>query len=313
MHTIVKMIFGSHLYGTSTPSSDTDYKGIFFPSQRDLYLQRVPKSISEKTKQHGNTKNTAQDVDSEMYSLVYFVHLALAGETVALDMLHAPIRYILESHPIWSSLVAQREKFYTKNLKSFVGYARRQAAKYGVKGSRLADAERALQWLKDQALDTRMEQVWSLAPLGEHLQFQESEGTRYYDVCGKKLMGRAYCQHYVPMMEQFVTAYGHRAQEARDNQGIDWKAISHAFRAAYQVRHILLRGGYTYPLPETPWIRSVKSGELDFLTQVSPALEELMEQLEGLSQASDLPAQPDRAYWDDWLFHQLIAWQGISP
>lgn len=39
---IVKMLFGSHLYGTQTPSSDTDYKGVAMPSVRDIALGRVP-------------------------------------------------------------------------------------------------------------------------------------------------------------------------------------------------------------------------------------------------------------------------------
>ena len=74
MQLIVKMKFGSHLYGTATEDSDLDYKGVFIPSLRQLLLNRVPKSINEST---GNdiSKNTKYDIDYDLYSLHYFIML----------------------------------------------------------------------------------------------------------------------------------------------------------------------------------------------------------------------------------------------
>jgi len=36
MKCIVEMVFGSHLYGTDTPESDKDYKGVFMPARDDI-------------------------------------------------------------------------------------------------------------------------------------------------------------------------------------------------------------------------------------------------------------------------------------
>jgi len=47
---VVHMIFGSHLYGTNTPDSDTDYKGIFLPSREQVFLGKIPKSYSTSPK-----------------------------------------------------------------------------------------------------------------------------------------------------------------------------------------------------------------------------------------------------------------------
>ena len=126
MLTIVEMVFGSHLYGTATPASDRDFKGVVVPDLAQVLLQRVDKSLHDSTKT-GDGKNRPEDIDRERYSLQYFVELACAGETVALDMLHAPRAMALEAHDIWWDLVAKRELFYTKSLKAFVGYARKQA------------------------------------------------------------------------------------------------------------------------------------------------------------------------------------------
>ena len=38
--------FGSHLYGTDTPTSDTDYKGIFIPTKHMILMGNIPKSIN---------------------------------------------------------------------------------------------------------------------------------------------------------------------------------------------------------------------------------------------------------------------------
>ena len=167
MKIIVKTIFGSHLYGTSTPESDKDFKGIFMPSKEQIFLGHIPKSYNKNTKK-GNEKNTSDDVDTEIYSLHYFIKLACEGQTVALDMLHAPDNMIIESSHIWRAIVKNKEKFYTKNLKAFIGYARRQASKYGIKGSRLNAAKKIMDILIDYKYsDKKMKVVWDQLPIEE--------------------------------------------------------------------------------------------------------------------------------------------------
>jgi len=46
-----------------------------------------------------------------------------------MDMLHAPENMILQKTKIWDEILLNKQKFYTKNLKSFIDYARRQASK----------------------------------------------------------------------------------------------------------------------------------------------------------------------------------------
>jgi predicted nucleotidyltransferase len=147
MRIIVKMKFGAHLYGTATSDSDLDYKGIFLPTKEQLLLGCVPKSHNYSTGKD-YSRNTKNDVDTELYSLHYFIKLACAGQTVAMDMLHAPDSMILKKSKIWEEIVKNKQKFYTKNLKSFIDYARRQASKYGIKGSRINAALQVLEILK---------------------------------------------------------------------------------------------------------------------------------------------------------------------
>lgn len=310
---VVRMIFGSHLYGTSTESSDRDYKGIFLPSREQILLQRVPKSISTTTKEERDRKNTAEDEDLELYSLGYFLELASKGETVALDMLHAPERAWEYADPdgLWRFLVEHRSWFYTKNLKALVGYARRQAAKYGVKGSRLADAETVFTWLTSLPPEDRLAMHWGKRPKGEHLMdvaMPADPGPLTWDVCGRKIQSTVRVAYAASVIKDFIESYGARARMAKENSNIDWKAVSHAFRAGYQVRAILRERDFTYPLKETDFLLAVKRGELDYLSEVAPRLDTLLEQVEDLSRNSELPEKVDRAFWDHWL---LGIYEGI--
>ncbi len=135
--------FGSHLYGTNTEESDQDYKGVFLPTIGECILGNAPKSFSFKSnKEEG--KNSKEDTDIELYSLQYYLKLLQKGDTGALDMLHVPLdtSLAIEYNWMWKELRDNRKDFYTTNLSAFIGYCRTQAAKYGIKGSRLNDAKR---------------------------------------------------------------------------------------------------------------------------------------------------------------------------
>jgi predicted nucleotidyltransferase len=306
--TVVKMVFGSQLYGTSTPASDTDYKGIYLPSMREMMLGRVKNSFTMNTKKNSNEKNTSDDVDMEFYSLQYFFELAKKGETVALDMLHAPLWACTQVTPEWSYLVEKRKLFYTKNLSSLVGYARRQAAKYGVKGSRLAEVKAVLAMMNQLLAVNPMMRVRDAAGVLPKSENCGLDGD-HYNVCGRKLTMGAYLHHYVPMLEKFVQEYGERAKAAESNEGVDWKAISHAFRAAYQVRALLTEGDFSYPLRETAFLLEVKTGKLHFKNEVAPELDALMSEVEALSAASTLPEKVDDTAADNLLLDLLNSFQ----
>ena len=300
---IVKMLFGSHLYGTATPESDTDYKGVFLPSKRDILLNRIPKSVNSSTKKHNTGKNTAEDVDTEIYSLQYFLKLACEGQTVALDMLHAPEDMILESSTVWEEIVSERHRFYTNNLKAFIGYARKQASKYGVKGSRLNAVKLVVGMLNCVEESTKLSDIWEDLPVGEHLFFVEPNpnGIPQYQVCGRTMQATQTAGYTRKILVKFYEEYGHRAELAAKNEGIDWKAISHAVRAALQVKEILVDNTITFPLKDADTLLKIKQGKLDYLTEAAPILESLMDEVEELSLKSSLPAKVDQKYWDDFL------------
>jgi len=317
---IVEMKFGSHLYGTSTPESDLDFKGIYMPSEWDMFLGRVKKSISENTKtsQVEGDKNTAEDVDREFYSLQYFVKLACEGQTVALDMLHAPDDCIITTSVIWEELVAHRKQFYTRNLSAFVGYAQKQAAKYGIKGSRLNDVQKVIDFLDREPVRFnitgeahRLGRWWEELPDGEHI---SKTGKCYdrndhlhpavYEVCGKKIQETASVDYALDILKRYHKQYGERAKKAARSEGVDWKAMSHALRAAYQVEEILTEDGITFPLKMAGYLKIVKAGIFDY-PSVAEELEEQIAKVKKLVAMSDLPEEVNIDMWERWLVSTL--------
>jgi hypothetical protein len=306
MDLIVKMKFGSHLYGTNTDDSDVDYKGVFLPSREEILLNDVPKCRSFSTNSDLK-KNNPDDIDEEIYSLHYFLKLACDGQTVAMDMLHAPETMLLKSSDIWKSIVRQKNRFYTKNLNSFINYARRQASKYGIKGSRLNAASQVLAFLNSKNPEGRLRDVWDQLPRNEycHDLGVDPNGMRQYQVCGKTFQESSSVGYVLPIISKFYDDYGHRAKLAAENKNIDWKAISHALRAAIQTKEILLDGTITYPLKEAPFLLQVKAGQLDYTNEVAPVLESLMDEVEGLVNESDLPEKIDIDYWNKFICETL--------
>jgi len=315
MNLIMKCVFGSRLYGLNTPTSDTDYKGIYLPTKDELLLGKYAKTINQSTGDD-KSKNTKDDVDVEIFSLPYFVELACKGETVVIDMLHAdsiPLHNGDNYYAIWDDLKSKRKMFYTKDMKSYVGYARKQANKYGIKGSRVSAVEKVINWLThncsaDYRAMTTVRQVYTQLPTNEfvrHVQMDDPKnGTlKFYEICGRKYQDTLTLDQLLGHAIKIYDEYGDRAKQAQTDEGIDWKAVSHSLRASYQMLGILKDGDFEYPLPESKFLLQVKRGELNFVNDVQPVLEDVIAEVERLALESSLPKQVDRAYWDKWLLN----------
>ena len=306
--------FGSKLYGLATPESDIDIKGIYLPSKKDCYLQTIKKSFSYKSKSDNiKSKNTSSDIDIEVWSLHYFLHLIQTGDTGALDILHAPINnndIVLLYNHIWKDIYNNRKLFYTNGFTSLVQYAKKQAAKYGIKGSRLSDARRIHTYIKsvDNSEDVRLSEIWNTLPDGEHItrnppDIDNKQLYRCYQICGSKFQETVTLQYVDNWLLKFINSYGKRAKKAETNEGIDWKAVSHALRAACQIKQLYLTGDLIWPLEETKFILDVKLGKKDFLTEVNDVLDSIINEVIQLSKLSNYPQTTNKLYWDNFILN----------
>lgn len=306
MSKIVKMIFGSHLYGTSTENSDKDFKGLFLPSKEDCFLGKISKAISFHTGD-SFSKNTKDDIDEETFSLQYFLKLAINGEMIVIDMLHAPDDKIIEKSKIWERLKSNRSKFYTKNLAGYIGYIRKQTAKYGVKGSRLEAMKGVLSVLNGTG---RMADVWHFLPVNDYCFFVENpkeQRWKSYEVCGKQIQESMLISYAKEIIQKTFDRYGDRAKLAQANEGIDWKAVSHAFRAGYQLLEIYRTGDLKYPLESAKFLTDIKVGKMHYINDgIQEMLDKMLFDVEMEAANVALPEKVDVKWCEDFILEQYL-------
>lgn len=117
MNIIFKCVVGSQSYGTATPTSDTDIKGVYIQSIDDLITYGYCEQI-----------NTSKD--ETYYEVRRFLTLLQTANPTVLEMLYTPEDHIITKTPEFDLILAEKEKFLTKNCRfSFGGYAVAQIKK----------------------------------------------------------------------------------------------------------------------------------------------------------------------------------------
>jgi hypothetical protein len=309
------MKFGSHLYGTDTPSSDLDFKSVFVPSARDILLGRVNDVVVTNTKTKNTEKNTVDDIDNEGFSLRKYLDLLSKGQTVAIDMLFAPPEMIVETNSsliwIWKEIYNNRHRLITKQSASFVGYCRQQANKYGIRGSRMKEVENTKVFFERLLLDHHpvttvgnfhdeiMNELVKDAQHTEIVELKNPNGMiiKHLSCAGKKVPYTVSIKEAVAIYRALYDKYGERALKAKNNEGIDWKAMSHAVRVATEAIELATTGFIHFPLLNKDRITKIKLGEINF-HEVADEIAILMEEVEIAFAKSSLREKPDYEWID---------------
>lgn len=325
---ILEIKFGSHLYGTSTPESDLDLKGIYLPEADEILFGDQGRTFTQQRPKQEGERNKKDDIDIEIFSLDRFVELLVDGQTVALDMLFAPqwayTYQTREAERIMDYIFDNREQFLNKNVNAFVGYARKQASKYGVKGFRVAALKATLDMLNglgtsnpgfakllefSQAIDDFVVEHYK----GDdgHIKYTmcrgpNGEDAKHLEVCGRKIPMHATVKYALEIFEKIYSQYGQRAIQAQNNDGIDWKALSHAVRVNSEAIELLTTHKITFPCPNAELLLAIKLGKMPY-SQVEQIIEDGLAALEGASEASTLRAEPNRKFARNFVVDEYRA------
>lgn len=123
---------------------------------------------------------------------------------------------------------------------------------------------------------------------------------RHWDVCGRKLPFPSSIKNARDVTQRLVDEYGQRALQAEGQQGVDWKALSHAVRVGSQAIELLRTGHVTFPLPNAAHIIAIKTGQLPY-QEVSTEIEGLLAAVESEAAQSSLPPEPDREWIENFV------------
>ncbi len=312
-HTIVRMRFGSQVYGTSLPTSDQDFKEVFVPDGSDILLGRATKvSRSSTTKVDTTARNTAADIDSEAFSYAGFLRLLAEGQTVATDMLFIPKEHIIHGSTTWDEIMDCRHSLVSRRIAGFVGYCKAQANKYGIKGSRVNAAKAIIDLLEQFPPEKRLGDSIIKGHLvhfcedHEHAEMIEiptpntgmiRQNLAHLSVCNRKQSMTVTVKYALSQYRELWDKYGERARQAAANEGIDWKALMHAVRIGNQAHELLATGHVTFPRPEADLLLAIRKGEMPY-SVVANLIEDNLESLEAAQEVSRLREKPDQALID---------------
>lgn len=317
VRSLVRVQHGSHLYGTNTPASDLDFKSVHIPSGEAIILQRAENVIDRRVKASDTVKNTADDIDDQSYSLQKFFGMLAVGDTVATEILFAPSPVFAD--PDWAEIQEIGRSLVNRQCRGFVGYCRRQAAKYGIKGSRMAACEDIV-----ALLTAAIDKHGTIANVGivadelatfcaghefsavEIITSQAGTEVPHLEVVDRKVPYTASLKTALDIYAKVFDNYGARARAAKLNEGIDWKAVSHAVRVARQAIELLSTGRITFPRPDAAELLAIKLGEIPY-SIVSEQLEALVAEVEEVALTSPLPEKSNHSLIDRTVLRYYAA------
>lgn len=321
----IKMLYvatsGSNLYGTATPTSDWDYKGIYLPSDPHHPFFATKKKHTqphafEITTGSDTSSNGADDVDQAYFSVQNFFSNLSKGEAGAMDLLFSmwnPEHTVKQDIHFVNWCKENYLKLIARNPKAFIGFATGQARRYGVKGQRyneLIGFKEYIYSTRDTTLSSTTIEVlshsisnalkdythikWTQAPSPRG---QEGDWT-YLEVLGKLYTPGMKLTELFVHLTNMETSYGVRVKNTDD--GIDWKALSHATRSALEVKELLSTGTIKFPLKDAKVLLEIKQGNYR-LDTVIDMLEQHIKDADALVEKSTLPEKVDTEFMNEFI------------
>ena len=292
-------VFGSHLYGLSTPKSDKDFKGVYLPTKKDLVFNTYKDSIDVQTK----------EVDTTFYALTKFAKILSKCDTVSFDMIHTPSEFTITTSPLWGDIQFYRSDLYCKNARGLLGYIRTQAAKFCHKQDRYKEMKELLGIISGTNLDVKLSET-TLPEIVQRSGFkfiklmpQRGDVTSNIDVCGSRYQLNAAVSYLKDGLTQKLSRYGERTKVG-NKVGGDFKSMSHSYRVLLQLEEIIDTRDLIFPLVKAPEILSIKVGEYS-QEDVMKRIDDLFLKVTTKLECSDLPEESDITRIEDCIMNHL--------
>lgn len=261
---IFMTVAGSKMYGTSTPQSDLDKRGVTVP----------PKNVVFGFARRFDVQKVEGE-DTEIYALMKYMSLVAENNPNIMELLYAPDDCVLKTTPTWEKLREKRDSFLSaKCYHTFSGYAHNQLSR--IRGHR--------EWLRDPPTHKPTREEFGLGESGQGVR----ELARGIDV--STISTEAI--HVIEKEKRYKTAL------TRWNQYEEWKKTRNPARAeleakfGYDTKHAahlvrLLRMGHEILTLGTLIVRRPDAEELLAIRRGIYSYDVLMEKVDALSAKLD--------------------------
>lgn len=261
---IFMTLAGSHMYGTNTPDSDIDKRGVCIPPRN--VVMGFARNFEQ---QHFEGEDTV------VYGLMKFMKLCLENNPNIIELLFAPEDCVQVCHPIWEKLLERRDEIISaKCYYTFTGYAHSQLNR--LKGHR--------EWLRNPVTHKPTREEFGLSQAGQGVR-ELAQGVDVFEISpeAKAIIEKekAYkaalrrWQDYQKWLEERNPA---RAKlEAA--HGYDTKHALHLVRLLRMGHEILTTGKVIVRRPDAEELLAIRNG--------CYTLDELLEKVEALKSSLD--------------------------
>lgn len=331
-NTIALMLAGSHAYGTNTPESDIDLRGVMIPKEKKYYMgfQTHFEQYSESTPE-----------DLTIYDMRKAFHLISNCNPNMVELLFTDEKYYRILRPEWRKVIEYRDKFISKKVRyTYTGYAFAQLKKiksvrnwllnppqkkpersdFGLPEKHLLsnDEVGAFQWilvnlLKDSLIymnlsDSTKDELASLNLIGL-VQSRDIFDKAFSQI--QKITGVSDEWMQILQMEQkYKNANRHwcayqnwkkgrnkRRAELEQKFKYDTKKASHLVRLMRMGKEILETGRVIVFRPDREELLEIRNGAWPY-EQVEEYADKMQEEIASVYRTSLLQDSPDRAFLD---------------
>ena len=344
-HIIYNTIAGSNLYGTNTPLSDIDIRGVFVPIKEVILGVDNIEQIE------------SADSDTVYYSISKFFKLALNGNPNIIELLFAPIdtpRYagteLLVCTDTWKKIIDNRNMFLSTKVKhTFVGYAFNQIKRIRNHRNWLLSPPKKQPERSDFGLPTEKclmpkDQIYAfdkiialyLETICDHHELREQLEKEILDhtdftAISQSLRGKiptetltqltglpmnfieyiAKENSYLKALKEYNSYEKWKIERNKERAvleakcGFDAKHASHVYRLLKEGRELLLTGKITFPRPEAEVLLDIKNGNWKY-EQIEELFDGVDSEFTKYEEQSVLPHFPDHNKTNSILLEILV-------
>lgn len=298
--------YGSKLFGLNHANSDTDYVGIFIPSEKDMLLKEDADFIDFSTNKEVGVKNSKEDLDIKLHSIYKFIKELLATGTEAVEVLFSMFREDTCLYKTKESLILEKEykNLLTSNIERFAGLAISEVNKYNTKGERLIIIQNLYSKIKNLKYE-RIEDIKDVLLTIEGMSFVEKEEGEYLDVLNRFFVVRTKKEEFERKILSLINMFGARSRRIAE-EGKPFKAVSQALRVIVEAEQYLKTGFIKFPLEEEKEkIMAVKLGTEKNVDAVIDEVYSRYAHIEELRDTTELPLRIGKEVKNEILYKIL--------
>ena len=253
-HLVFEGIVGSRLYGTDTPESDLDIRGVCAPPMEVL----LDPFTGFDQKDSG-----FEEEDKVIYALGKFFKLCADNNPNIVELLFVPKEYTTTTSSVWEKILENKNLFLSKKSRhTFSGYA----------VSQLHKMQRHREWFLNPPKEKPTREMFGLpnTPLvsGDGLNaLSNISPSLYAPEYADEIKREIKYKDAKRRWDNYATWQKERNPKRKgfeEGFGYDTKSASHLMRLIWEGRELLLTGNIKFPLDYADEVRAIKNGKYTY-------------------------------------------------